>query len=268
MSKFTKNIEAELKKIKPFTNQKFFGEDYIGGGQSRLHFLNIKIPQVRSILDLPEFKTAIFQDIENLWFESKIFEAKAIALFWLEKQKLESLIALTPKLIKWSSEIDNWAHSDTYCGVLAQVFEENPQLLTTTYQKWNRHKNPWLRRISLVGLFYYSRLRKKRKPSFEMTTNFISAHLQAPEYYVQKAVGWTLRECYNTYPSETLAYVESNLHSIHPHAWYATTEKMPLNTKKNLVKKRMAQRAEKKSLTKVQKNRKSDSRPKKSVPKV
>ncbi len=238
MSKFTKNIEAQLKKIKPFSNQKFFGHDYIGGGQSQLQFLNIKIPQVRVVLNSAEFKTAAFQDIENLWFESRIFEAKALALFWLENQKLENLILLTPKLIHWSGEIDNWAHSDTYCGVLAQVFEEKPQLLQSIYKKWNRHKNPWLRRISMVGLFYYSRLRKKRKPSFKMTVNFIAPHLQAPEYYVQKAVGWTLRECYNTYPDDTLAFVEQNLHRIHPHAWYATTEKMPLRTKKALVQKR------------------------------
>ncbi len=236
-SSFTRNVEAELKKIKLPKNQKFFGEDYVGGGQSGLQFLNIQIPQVRAVMKKLAKDQNGWADFDILWNESKIFEAKAISLFWLEKQPVEVVCQNLKTVISWASEIDNWAHSDTYCGVLAKVFEADPGLLLPTYQKWNRHQNPWFRRISMIGLMFYSRFRKKH-PSFALVQKMVTPHLSAPEYYVQKAVGWTLRESYNVYPAQTLQFVEKNLKHIHPDAWYATSEKMPKTIKNSLVKKR------------------------------
>ena len=236
-SSFTRNVEAELKKIKPPKNQKFFGEDYVGGGQSRLQFLNIKIPQVRTIMKRLDNDQNGWTEFEALWKESNIFEAKAISLFWLEKQPTEVVCQNLKTVISWASGIDNWAHSDTYCGVLAKVFEFDPGLLLPTYQKWNSHSNPWFRRISMIGLMFYSRFRKKN-PSFVLIQKMVTPHLVASEYYVQKAVGWTLRESYNVYPAQTLQFVEKNLKLIHPDAWYATSEKMPKTIKNSLVKKR------------------------------
>lgn len=236
-SSFTRNVEAELKKIKPPKNQKFFGEDYVGGGQSRLQFLNIKIPQVRTIMKKLDNDQNGWREFEALWKESNIFEAKAVSLFWLEKQPTEVVCQNLKTVISWASDVDNWAHSDTYCGVLAKVFEFDPGLLLPTYQKWNGHSNPWFRRISMIGLMFYSRFRKKHPP-FALIQKMVKPHLVASEYYVQKAVGWTLRESYNVYPVQTLQFVEKNLKLIHPDAWYATSEKMPKAIKNSLVKKR------------------------------
>ena len=70
----------------------------------------------------------------------------------------------------------------------------------------------------------------------------IKPHLQAPEYYLQKAVGWTLRECYNVYPAETTDFITKNLSNIHSDAWYAASEKMPKALKNKLVSKRRLNR--------------------------
>ena len=66
--------------------------------------------------------------------------------------------------------------------------------------------------------------------------------LSAEEYYVQKAVGWTLRECYNAYPAETTKFITNNLSNIHSDAWYAASEKMPLELKNKLVLQRRKNR--------------------------
>jgi 3-methyladenine DNA glycosylase AlkD len=240
-SVFTLRIERKLLAIKPFTNQKFFGESYIGGRESRLQYLNLNIPLVRNIFKTERLHDKNLSDIENLWFKSNLFEAKTLAVIWLEKQSTEFILKNFNKISKWSTEIDNWALSDGYCGVLARAFEADSKKLLPTYKKWNQHKNSWLRRISMVGLFYYSRSRKTQ-PSFQLATSMIKPHLAAPEYYVQKAVGWTLRECYNVYPEKTTQFITSNLSSIHSDAWYASSEKMPKALKNKLVLQRRMNR--------------------------
>lgn len=230
----TLDLEKKLKKMTSITNEKFFGASYIGGSASRLRYLNLKIPDIRELFANDKMQQWSFAEIENLWFSSDIFEAKTLAVIWLEKQSTDSLLKYRQQIFKWALQIDNWALSDGYCGVMARAFEAAPQKLLPTYKKWNRHKNLWLRRISIVGLFYYARARTV-KPEFSLVISMVKPHLLAPEYYLQKGIGWTLREAYNVYPKETTEFIIKNLANIHSDAWYAASEKMPLKLKKKLV---------------------------------
>ncbi len=236
-------LTAELRKLKaPPRSEIFNGETYIGGGNSKLIYLNLSIPEVRLVLkkNLPLFSESLkkqFTAFEKVWKNSRIFEVRMVALYWVEGLPDEQLVQFAPRLSKWADKIDNWADSDTLCGIYARIFEASPKSLLKTYKIWNKHKNPWLRRCSMVGLFYYSRSRKKQ-PSFKLAFSMVKPHLSAQEHYVQKAVGWTTREMYNVYPIETLKFITDNLSMIHPTAWYAASEKMPLSLKKKLVEKR------------------------------
>lgn len=237
----TRQTEQRLKKLTPFTAEKFFGESYIGGNESRLQYLNLKIPLVRTFFSTEKMAEWSLTEVENLWFSSNIFEAKTLALIWLESQSTQFLLKNIQRLVKWAPQIDNWALSDGYSGILARAFEADPKKLLPTYKKWNRHTNPWLRRISIVGLIYYARARKE-KPPFSLVISLVQPHLGAVEYYLQKGVGWTLRETYNIYPKETTKFIVTNLGQIHSDAWYAASEKMPLSLKKKLVLERRKHR--------------------------
>jgi 3-methyladenine DNA glycosylase AlkD len=250
-SKFTLDIETRLIKIAPKKSTFKFSDEYILGnnfkGTSKLRLLRVKIPKVRNFVGshlttkAQSFDPSLFSDMRNLWFESDIFEAKQVALFWLEKQTLEMLIKNKKEVLSWISEIDNWAHSDSYCSILAKLFEADQKGFLPTYIKWNKHQNPWYRRCSMVGTFYYSRSRKTH-PSFKLAKQLVSPHLNAKEYYVQKAVGWTIREMYNVYPPETIKYIHNNIQEITPIAWVAASEKLPATVKKNLLQKRKSVR--------------------------
>jgi 3-methyladenine DNA glycosylase AlkD len=228
------------------SQQKEFIQNYVGGGQSDLQYLALSIPQVRAILknklklyELPLDRQ--FEIFEKNWFDSNVFEVMSISLFWLEKLTDEELARYSKKLVKWSSRIDNWAHSDGLCGIYARIFEYNPRALLGTYKKWNRSSHPWLRRISMVGLMYYSRLRQTH-PEFQLCVQMVKPHFSATEYYVQKAVGWTLREMYNVYPRQTVDLIENHLDKITPIAWVAASEKLPQTMKKKLLNRRRLER--------------------------
>jgi len=108
-----------------------------------------------------------------------------------------------------------------------------------TLRKWNKARFHWKRRQSVVSLLEYAQKRKKVLP-YKTLIEFINPLLKDEEYYVQKGVGWTLREIYNVFPQETLGFFYINLHNIKPLAYTAATEKLDKKTKKELNEKRKA----------------------------
>lgn len=239
-----KELSLEMKKLKPTSQQRrLLVKNYMTGqAASNMDYLGHSIPSLRGILKkkLSVHSTDLqtqYLVFEKNWFTAETFDQKALSLFWLDSLSKDELLQIAKPLLKWSSIIDNWAHSDGLCSTYSKIFELNPSLYLATYKKWNKHKNPWLRRISMVGLIYYSRARRSH-PRFQLAQEFVRPHFSASEYYVQKAVGWTLREMYNVYPKETLIWIDKNVHQISSIAWVAASEKLPLATKKKLLQKR------------------------------
>lgn len=243
-----KDLQSELthfiqkQKFPSKEKQEIIRRYMTGQAPSNMQYLGLRIPVLRAILknDLQVFKTDLemqFQVFEKNWFEAESFDQKHLSLFWLESLSDEDLVKLAKPLLRWSSVIDNWAHSDSLCGTYSRIFEVAPKQHLGQYKKWNRHQNPWLRRISMISLMYYSRLRETH-PSFQQARDFVVPHLNAKEYYVQKAVGWTLREMYNVYPKQTLALMQKNIRQISSIAWVAASEKLKPADKKKLLAQR------------------------------
>lgn len=51
------------------------------------------------------------------------------------RRRWESLPSYRPLLKKWSTRIDNWAHSDSLSGIYARILEYSPTLLLWIYNK-------------------------------------------------------------------------------------------------------------------------------------
>jgi 3-methyladenine DNA glycosylase AlkD len=79
----------------------------------------------------------------------------------------------------------------------------------------------------------YSKLRKVVLPFANLTAMVIPL-LKDEDYFVQKGVGWTLREMGNVYPVETLALLTENIVIISPIAFTAAIEKLSPDTKEQL----------------------------------
>lgn len=242
LNEMQKELSDQLKKLKqvPLARRELI-KKYMGPS-SKLTYLGHPIPIARSvlqnklrILDLPFDQQ--FKAFEKNWIESQTFEGKSLSIFWLESLPKEKILKNSKKILKWANQIDNWAHSDGLCAIFAYLFEKNQNEVLSVYKKWNSNKNPWLQRCSLVGLYFYSRFRKTQ-PTFKLSKQMITPHLQAPEYYVQKGVGWTLREMYNVYPVETIQFLNDNIAKITSIAWVAASEKLKSPVKLKLLKKR------------------------------
>jgi len=240
MRKYLKEVEARLLTIgrnrKP---DKWLAENYIGAGQSRLTYLNIKIPEVRnafrqgfSFSNLPADEQ--WQIWNYIWRKSNIFEVMLLPSYWAAQQNVPELFRHRQLVLKWLNRVDNWAHSDEMSAHYAKLLEHNAKRIMPEFKRWSKSKNPWFKRQSMVGLIFYSRFRKKL-PQAKILLQHIERHIDDDHYYVQKGVGWTVRECWNAYPSVTLTYLKKNAHRIPSAGWTAATEKLSAKDKAALM---------------------------------
>lgn len=233
-------VEGRLKALKRETRPpKWKAENYVGGGLSKLEYLDLKIPQVRA-----EFKKGFsFSNLppqeqwpiwDYIWNHSQIFEVMLLASFWAAARPFEENFAHHKIVLGWLARVDNWAHSDELSAHYSRFLEHAPDKILPYFKKWNRSAKPWLKRQSMVGLLYYARMRKK-VPAVKLILDFIDRHIDDEHYYVQKGVGWALRECWNVYPKPTFAYLKKNAGRIPPAGWTAATEKLEATDKRILT---------------------------------
>ena len=175
-----------------------------------------------------EDKEKTFLVFNEIYQQSNNFETKNLAFAFLDKNhKYIPVKTQLKTLPKWVKQVDNWAHSDNLSKYLTRLLqhEDTREEMLAIIKKWNASKNLWERRQSLIALFYYART-KKTHPDFDLTKQLVFPLIADKEYFVQKAVGWTLRESYNVYPKQTFAFIEENIKQISPTAFTTCIEKM------------------------------------------
>lgn len=204
---------------------------------ANLSKLRISVPTLRGIIkgQLLSFQQFDFSQqaaiYDYIWNTSNTFEAMSIAIYPFQHRSLAYDEFL--QIAKWIDRCSCWEHSDDLSKIYAQVLEEHPDWILSYYVEWNSSPNLWKRRQSIVGLLEYSSKRKKNL-GFKKLVSFVEPLLNDDEYYVQKGIGWTLREIYNVYPAETLAFIETRLVDISSIAYSAATEKIAKEKKQEL----------------------------------
>jgi len=244
INKYTKEVENTLNRLS-LNNDKQKAEKlkkYIGTNLNVLGLVTkVQIDAHKKGFSFySERKEETFLILNDIFKQSNIFEAKNIAYIFLDKNhKHISLQKQLNILPKWVKHVDNWAHSDGLSKYLSKLVEndDTQQQMLSIIKKWNCSKNLWERRQSLISLFYYARTKNKHI-SFELVQELVFPLLSDKEYYVQKAVGWTLRESFNVYPKQTYTFVEQHIKNISPTAFTTCLEKMTEKEKKALKEKR------------------------------
>lgn len=137
----------------------------------------------------------------------------------------------------WVDFVDNWAHSDVLSKVYSFLLEHDPKLVEPTLRQWNHSRNPWKRRASVVSTIYYASPRRT-PPSLQIILSLVKPLLRDPDPYVQKGVGWQLREAYNLWPGEILKFLESHVLELPATTFSYATEKLTKKDKQRLKQKR------------------------------
>ncbi|MBM3451780.1 MAG: DNA alkylation repair protein [Bacteroidetes bacterium] len=100
----------------------------------------------------------------------------------------------------WWDSVDNLASN--FLGRYLRLF---PNQRDTVINSWRKSDNMWLRRSCLIF-----QLRYKSATNFTMLKGLILELKNEKEFFIQKAIGWSLREYAKTNPESVRAFVEKS----------------------------------------------------------
>lgn len=216
-------------------------QDYLG---TKYEVMNVPLPDIRNCLaelmiDLNKEEADYNWELfKYLSYESVYWEVKQLGFLYATKvakkhgpewtwNAIEALIPI----------VDNWAFSDTIASLIMQVLKKKPEATLAKLRTWNLDANKWKRRNSIVGLIAYGK-KQENVVAFSEVLDLIVPLIDDAEYFVQKGVGWALRELYVAYPPETLAFMQKNVEYISATAYSAASEKWPKEIKDQMREKR------------------------------
>jgi 3-methyladenine DNA glycosylase AlkD len=171
----------------------------------------------------------------HVWKHSGDHRAQMHAYFFLEQyvSKMEYHVAIWDTSVAWQHLVKDWSLCDALAKINTKVLETFPIDVYQQLNIWNKDEDLWKRRQSVVSLLYFSRTKKVYLP-FKKIAALVEPLLTDKEYYVQKGVGWALREVHTVYPEATLPFLKKHIKNISPIAFTIAIEKMDDDEKKML----------------------------------
>ena len=175
---------------------------------NKFEYIGIKTPERRKIFKnfFSEYKNEEKIDWEfvNKCWENKYREFQYIAADYLKNMKDKLTIDDIPKFKQlileksWWDTIDNL---DMTIGALALKDSNMNKILL----EWSIDENIWLRRIAIDH-----QLLRKEKTNTELLEKILKNNLGQTEFFINKAIGWALRDYSKTNPEWVKNFIEKN----------------------------------------------------------
>ena len=201
MDRYTKQLYDIFKIHENETNRPSM-ESYM---KNHFQFLGIRTPERRQLIKdfvqlhgLPNDLSVI----KEIWdLEEREFQYVALDLLSREVKKAEKeRIQFYEQLI---SDKSWWDTVDTIAGsLISHHFLRFPDLISSYTDKWIHSENMWLQRAAILH-----QLKFKQHTNEEKLFNHIKIVSQSKEFFIQKAIGWALREYSKTNPSSVRMFV-------------------------------------------------------------
>ena len=175
---------------------------------NKFEYIGIKTPERRKIFKnfFKEYKNEEKIDWEfvNKCWENKYREFQYVGVDYLKNMKDKLTIDDIPKLKQlilkksWWDTIDNL---DMTIGALALKDSNVNKILL----EWSLDENIWLRRIAIDH-----QLLRKEKTNTELLEKILKNNLGQNEFFINKAIGWALRDYSKTNPEWVKNFIEKN----------------------------------------------------------
>jgi 3-methyladenine DNA glycosylase AlkD len=89
-------------------------------------------------------------------------------------------------------------------------FKRFPAVKDKYLKKWRKSENFWLRRTTLLFQLGY-----KKETDFDLMCELIKENLGSDEFFINKAIGWALRQYAHTNPAPVKKFVKATK-ELHP----------------------------------------------------
>jgi len=183
--------------------------------RDQFEYLGIKTPKNIALqrkfyaeYGLPEL-SALAEILRDLWaLPQREFQYVAVSLLGkFEKQlpaefidTIEYLIVTKP----W------WDTVDAIAGhTIGTHFQRHPAIKKKYLARWRKSENFWLRRTTILFQLNY-----KKETDFDLLCDLIRENLDSKEFFINKAIGWSLRQYARVDTKAVKKFVNST--QLHP----------------------------------------------------
>ncbi|HVM15268.1 MAG TPA: DNA alkylation repair protein [Egibacteraceae bacterium] len=185
--------------------------------KSDLRFLGASVPVVRTAVKrlhrehpAPD-RNDVVALAAALW-EAPVHERRLAAVEWLDLCRELLTPADLPLLERLLREARTWALVDGLAArVVGAVRERYPENLEETLEAWSTDSDPWMRRASLLAYLVALRTGDGDFAAFARKADRM---LCDREPFVQKAIGWVLRDTGKRRPRLVAGWLEPRAHLL------------------------------------------------------
>lgn len=163
--------------------------------RNQFDFLGIKTP-LRTALLKKQFAEHQLPDPKNLaeevWklYELPEREYQYAAIALLEKMKKQLTVDDLPFLQKLIESKSWWDSVDSIAPrTLGYVIQIERTAGTSCMFEWSQAQNMWTNRAAILHQLKY-----KQQTDTAALSRIILQHAESPEFFIQKSIGWSLRE--------------------------------------------------------------------------
>ncbi|WP_280771070.1 DNA alkylation repair protein [Salipaludibacillus daqingensis] len=173
-------------------------------------FLGIKTPERKILLKKFYHETTILQEkelpisfIREAWslpyreYHYAVLSVLAKRPKWLTEDHVVLLEELVTTNAWWDS-VDTLA-----TNIIGPFLHDKLELTEQTMSSWKNHDNMWLRRTAILYQLKY-----KHTTDEERLYEIIKQNSSDNEFFIQKAIGWALREYSKTNPESVKRFIE------------------------------------------------------------
>lgn len=173
--------------------------------RDQFRYLGVQTPARRKIsrpfLNAAKKERLLDWDFVDACWQAEEREFQYVAADYLRKVRRLLTVADLPRVRGLAVTKPWWDTVDsldaTVGSVVAQSSEGRELIL-----KWARDENMWVRRLAIDH-----QLQRKESTDVELLSSIIEANLGSGEFFIDKAVGWALRDYSKTDPEWVRAFI-------------------------------------------------------------
>lgn len=185
-------------------------------------YLGIRVPRLTEIALEWRAATSVEERValaDALW-RTDIHDARVAAAKLLTQARIRPDDAVWRLIAGWVPDFDGWAVADHAADAGARRLVADPSRLDEV-EGWTHDPNFWVRRAALVMTLPWARMNNLKPEDTarrERILGWAASYVPDREWFIQKAVGWWLRDLSKHDPDRVRAFLAEHGAAMKPFA--------------------------------------------------